>query len=152
MHDDTSVLPFLDDAIFRLLEEYPDCKSGLSRTAQKALDIIAKGEKRPGKLFGKYQNTEEKRFMGDSSFWVILQQLLASNPPLIKLAPGKQLTLPARPDQELSITSAGEKVLAGEWNWLDMLVLDRWIGGVHLTQENVWYWNPDSRVLKKRAS
>ena len=152
LHDDTSALPFLDDAIFRLLEEYPDCKSGLSRTAQKALDIIAKGEKRPGKLFGKYQGTEEKRFMGDSSFWVILQQLLASNPPLIKLAPGKQLTLPARPDQELSITSAGEKVLAGEWNWLDMLVLDRWIGGVHLTQENVWCWNPDSRVLKKRAS
>ena len=103
-------------------------------------------------MFGKYQGTEEKRFMGDSSFWVILQQLLASNPPLIKLAPGKQLTLPARPDQELFITSAGEKVLAGEWNWLDMLVLDRWIGGVHLTQENVWCWNPDSRVLKKRAS
>lgn len=88
--------------------------------------------------------------MGDSSFWAILQQLLESKPALIESLPGKQLTLPASHDQELSITSAGKAVLAGKRNWLDMIVIDRWIGGVHLTQGNVWCWNPDLRGLTKR--
>ena len=147
--EDTSILPFLSGAVLRLLEEYPDCKCGLSRTAQRALDIILKREKSPGKIFGQYQDTEERRFMGDSSFWAILQQLLESRPALIGLLPGNQLSLPASLDQELSITSAGEAVLAGKRNWLDMIVIDRWIGGVHLTHGNVWCWNPDSRVLTK---
>jgi hypothetical protein len=51
--------------------------------------------------------------MGDSNFWAILQQLSESRPALIGLPPEKQLTLPTSPDQELSITSAGEAVLAG---------------------------------------
>lgn len=147
LNEDTTVFPFLNDAIRRLLEEYPDCKSGLSRTARKALEIISNGEKRPGRIFGRFQATEERRFMGDSSFWAILHQLLASNPPLLQLPPDKQLTLPTNPDQELSITSAGKEVLAGKRNWLDLTIIDHWIGGVHLTPHHLWCWNPDLSVL-----
>jgi hypothetical protein len=111
-----------------LLEEYPDCKTGLSRAAHTALSIISKGKYNPGELFGKYQEIEERRFMGDSSFWVILRQLLASNPALITSTSEMQITSPSSPDQELSITAAGEKVLTGKQNWLDSVVLDRWIG------------------------
>ena len=76
LSEDTSILPFLSGAILRLLEEYPDYKNGLSRTAKTALHIISKGEKNPWKIFEYYQNTEERRFMGDASFWIILHQLL----------------------------------------------------------------------------
>lgn len=149
LNEDTSALPFLSGAVQRLLEEYPDCQNGLSRTAQKALEIISRGEKRPGRIFGCYQETEERRFMGDTSFWVILHQLLESRPALIKLPPGKQLTLSTTFDQELSITTAGEEVLAGKRNWLEMVAIDRWIGGVHLTHNNVWCWTPKSRIINK---
>lgn len=151
LNTDTSVLPFLQGAIIRQLEEYPDCSNGLSRTAQQALEIISKGEKRPGKIFGLYQDTEARRFLGDSSFWVILHELLASNPPLLELPEGKELTLPSRPDQELTITAAGRDVLAGKRDWLEIVALDRWIGGVHLTSDNIWCWNPSARSLAKRA-
>lgn len=144
---DTSALPFLSGAIKRLLEEYPDCNSGLSRTAQIALKIISQGEKRPGKVFHLYQETEERRFLGDSSFWAILYQLLESSPPLLKLPEGLKLTLPTSPDQELSITAAGKNVLAGKKNWLEMVELDRWIGGVHLTANDTWCWNSNSGTL-----
>ena len=73
--------------------------------------------------------------------------IIESNPALLELPPGKQLTLPPRPDQELSITSAGNEVLKGKRNWLNMIVIDRWIGGVHLVPNSVWYWNPALGML-----
>ncbi len=150
LNEDTTILPFLNGAIVRLLEEYPDCKTGLSRTAQTALSILSKRKYNPGELFAKYQETEERRFMGDSSFWAILRQLLASNPALITSAPEMLVTSPPSPDQKLSITEAGEKVLTGQQNWLDSVAQDRWIGGVHLTPENVWCWDSDLYELVKK--
>jgi len=150
LNTDTSSLPFLENAIIRLLEEYPDSTTGLSRTAQQALKCISEGEKLPGKVFGCSQDLEGSIFMGDSSFWVILHELLGSNPSLLTLPEGKKLTLPTSPDQVLSITSAAVDVLSGKNNWLDSVNLDRWIGGVHLTSNNVWCWNSDSQTIVKR--
>ena len=142
LQTDTRALPYLSGAITRLLEEYPHCRHGLSRTAWQALNIIAQGEMRPGRVFGLYQETEERKFMGDASFWVLLNELLESDPPLLRLSEGETLTLPPSPGQSLMITPAGEKVLAGKNNWLNSVELDRWIGGVHLTSDNSWCWDP----------
>ncbi|MEN8167140.1 MAG: hypothetical protein ABFR65_06625 [Pseudomonadota bacterium] len=150
LHEDTALLPFLHGAVLRQLQEYPDCASGLSLTAQRALRIIAQGEQRAGRVFGSYQQTEDRRFMGDASFWVMLQQMLDANSPLLTLPPGKSLTLPTSPDQTLSITSEGEAVLDGKRNWLEINGVDHWIGGVHLTPENLWCWNSNDRRLCKQ--
>ncbi|MGB5436237.1 MAG: hypothetical protein WBM98_10140 [Maribacter sp.] len=144
---DTSALPFLEGAVLRQLQEYPDCDSGLSLTAQRALNILAQGERPPGRLFGDTIQLEERKFMGDSSFWVILQELLDSDPPLLELPEGLQLTLPISPAQKLTLTREGEAVLAGRKNWLDSTAIDRWIGGVHLTSNTLWYWNPQASEL-----
>lgn len=149
---DTGALPFLEGAIARLLEEYPNCANGLSRTEQHALQIIRRGEKRPGRIFGLYQETEERRFLGDASFWVMLHEFLDASPPLLELPPGKRLTLPTSPDQELTITPAGADVLDGKLNWLDIAELDCWIGGVHLTPDNTWCRDEATGVLKKQAA
>jgi len=146
----TSALPFLESAILRLLEEYPNSTNGLSRTAQQALECISGGEKLPGKVFGCSQDLEDSMFMGDSSFWVILRELLYSNPPLLKLPKGKKLSLSASTDKELTITPEGMDVLSGKSNWLDSADLNRWIGGVHLKPNNFWCWNADSRSIVKR--
>ena len=137
---DTAALPFLEGAIIRLLEEYPDCSNGLSRTAQQILRIVSQGENRPGSVFDRYQESEDRRFLGDSSFGVILQNLLESSPPLLNLPDDKELRLPFATDQKLTLTPTGQKVLTGERSWLEMVELDRWIGGVHLSPDNVWCW------------
>lgn len=149
---DTTALPFLRGAIIRLLEEYPNISNGLSRTAQQALKIISQGEKHPGRIFGGYQETEDRIFLGDSSFWVILQELLKSTPPLLKLSEGKELMLPITPEQELIVTPAGREVLACEKNWLEMVELDRWIGGVYLKSGNIWCWNSSSGSVAKKPN
>ena len=140
LQQDTSALPFLEGTIIRMLEEFPSRFNGLSRTEHQALSIIAAGEQRSGKVFGGNQTLEERVFMGDTGFWDILRSFLTSSPPLITLPAGKQLTLPSTPDQALTITSEGKAILSGKQNWLEIKAPDRWIGGVHLTRDNVWTW------------
>jgi len=148
---DTNVLPFLNGAIVRMLEEYPSCINGLSRTANQALKVISEGEKRPGYIFGANQELEDRMYLGDSSFWFMLHELLDSDPPMLELPPGKKLTLPTSPDQELTITVAGKDVLAGKKNWLNIATPDRWIGGVHLAPGHIWCWDSVSNTIKKRT-
>ncbi len=151
LKEDTVALQFLEGAIVRMLEEFPNKKNGLSRTEAQALKIISEGEKRPGRIFGYNQKLEERMFIGDASFWDILHGFLVASPPLLTLPNGKKLTLPARSDQELTITSEGEDVLSGKRNWLDIRELNRWIGGTHLRQDNVWCWDSVNGIEKVRA-
>ena len=143
---DTTELPYLAGAVIRQLEEYPDCRTGLARTARQALQIIARGVTRPGAVFGQYQETEERVFMGDASFWAILNELIESKPPLIQSSTGT-LSFPLTSGTTVTITAAGEEVLAGKLNWLDCVELDRWIGGVHLTPDDIWCWDSATASL-----
>ncbi len=152
LSEDTSALPFLEGAVVRMLEEYPSCFNGLSRTAEQALKVISEGEKSPMKVFAKAQKMEERKFLGDASFWVVLNELLESSPPLIEVSGGEALTLPALEGQELTVTEAGLGVLAGKVNWLDVSRIDRWIGGVHLTSENAWCWDSGTNLLAKTSN
>ena len=149
LNENTSPLIFLKPAVIRLLEEYPSTENGLSRSAYTALKIVDQNEIKPGKLFGLCQQTEESIFMGDSSFWVILNQLLQAPEPLISLCSGNNLNLPAKPEDILSITSMGKAVLNGEKNWLDIINIEKWIGGVKLTQDNIWLWDKNTQQLKQ---
>lgn len=149
---DTGFLPFLKGAVIRLLEEYPSSTNGLSRTAQQALKIVSEGETRPGRIFNRNQELEDRMFMGDLSFWGILDGFLKSDPPLLELKDGQALTIPISPDQELKITQTGKDVLGGRRNWLDLSAIDRWLGGVHLTPGNTWCWESEARVLAKRPA
>ncbi|MGB0721755.1 MAG: hypothetical protein ACPGU7_05090 [Gammaproteobacteria bacterium] len=143
--EDTSALPFLEGAIQRQLEEYPWCRDGLSRTARRALRLIAGGERRPGSLFAASQAREERVFMGDLSFWSVLEELAHGPKPLIAIGgdgslAGEDLRRPV-----LALTTEGEAVLAGRISALDCLAPDRWIGGVRLCGGAPWCWNEDAR-------
>ena len=139
LEKDTSVLPFLEGAVLRLLEEYPSKRNGLSRTASEALKIIAKEQEcRPGRVFGLYIETEERKFHGDSSFWNILETMLESNPPLLTL---NMPLRPINPEQCLKMTELGREVLEGKKNFLDYSTIDFWIGGVHITKNTLWCWD-----------
>ncbi|MEE9491779.1 MAG: DUF1835 domain-containing protein [Gammaproteobacteria bacterium] len=149
---DTSALPFLQGAVLRLLEEYPDCSTGLSRSARQALEIIAEKEIQPGRLFGRSQQLEERIFMGDSSFWNILQALLELEPALLEMNDNKPLSLPVNSNQWIRITETGKDVLSGKKNWLASQHNNgRWIGGVHLQAENSWCWDARRQTLRHQT-
>jgi hypothetical protein len=47
----------------------------------------------------------------------------------------------------LRLTPAGERVLRGEADRVELLGIDRWLGGTHVTAEDVWRWDPAARRL-----
>jgi hypothetical protein len=42
----------------------------------------------------------------------------------------------------LSVTEFGKAVLAHKADFTDHNPIDRWWGGTHLTNDNLWRWNP----------
>lgn len=134
----TDLLPFLPAAVKRMLQQYPALDSGLCRVGFEALKILAVGDKSEAELFALYQATESKPFLGDSSFYSIVNQLLVAEPALL-------LDI----EEKLSISDFGKQVLSGQRNALTAIGVDRWIGGVHLTQNNIWYWNQANGALQE---
>ncbi|MBM3787757.1 MAG: DUF1835 domain-containing protein [Acidobacteria bacterium] len=72
--DDLTPLPALRPAIERLLEHYPDA-NGFNRVERTILSLLAAGPQSAPALFGAYQQTEERPFLGDLTFYDYLDQL-----------------------------------------------------------------------------
>jgi len=143
---DCAEFPFMYAGIQRLLQEYPD-SNGVSRTERAALQAVAAGADSPVAMFQAVRDAEAVPFMGDASFWQIVNQLCSDDQPLLKTASGAPFELPdifapgeSFRAQKLQLTEAGQQVLAGQGNWLEHHAIDRWIGGVHLNPESRWLW------------
>jgi hypothetical protein len=47
----------------------------------------------------------------------------------------------------LRVTASGERVLRGEGDRVELLGVDRWLGGSHVTAESDWRWDSAARKL-----
>jgi hypothetical protein len=157
LDEDLSALPFLRSAMVRMLEELPG-PDGISRTERQmlataqAVSITALG------LFIAVQKQEAAEFMGDWSFWRLLDQLALADEPLIaglEAAPFQhdvpelaQAYLTSR----VTLTSLGKAVLAGGADWTAHHAVDRWWGGTHLTDNALWRWDPAVEDLIPRPA
>jgi hypothetical protein len=92
--------------------------------------------------------------MGDSWFYRTLT-LLGSGPSrLIQTHDAQPLPAPpplgdahAFAQLSLKLTPAGERVLAGKADRVQLLGIDRWLGGTHLTPAAIWRWDTATRTL-----
>jgi hypothetical protein len=46
----------------------------------------------------------------------------------------------------LRLTAAGERVLSGDADRVELLGVDRWVGGTHVTPADLWRW--DGRLVR----
>ena len=140
--------PFLTLALTRLLEELPGL-DGLSRTERQMVYSLNRGVSKAGMLFGRCQAMEAAQFWGDLGFFTVLSGLQFCQAPLIGGLPQAfEVALfqdgevrKAFLQAELSLTEFGSSVLAGEEDFCSHNVIDRYVGGVHLTQTNLWRWD-----------
>jgi hypothetical protein len=128
--EDGAELPFLAPALLRALEELPAVGDGLSGTERRALEAIASGAATPTAAFVAAQDLEDAPFLGDAGFDRVLDGLATGPAPLVQAREG-----------ELRLTDAGRSVLAGDADRVDLLGVDRWLGGTHVTPENTWRWD-----------
>jgi redox-sensitive transcriptional activator SoxR len=151
---ETPHLPFLAPALMRLLEELPSPTDGLSGTERRALDVIAGGACTPPAAFVAAQRLEDAPFLGDTWFYRTLSGLGEGTNRLVETDDGTPLPPPpplcdgelfAR--LQLRLTATGERTLRGEADRVELLGIDRWIGGTHITPNNAWRWHPTELKL-----
>jgi len=135
-------LPFLAPALRRLLEELPAAADGLSRTERSALQTIDAGARTPPASFVASQRLEETPFLGDTWYYRTLAALGRGANRLLETGDGAPLPPPPPLGDglqfarlQLRLTPNGERVLAGEADRVELLGVDRWIGGTHVTPE-----------------
>jgi hypothetical protein len=138
--EDPKCLPYLGPALRRLIEEYPSSADGLARSERQALEAIADGACTAEKAFRTSAAREDFAYLGDGSFEQYLVHLGAGTTPLIRFSDGgtiepASLDDPARSfwSRDLTLTEHGSSVLDGRVKSIELLPLDRWIGGVRLT-------------------
>ncbi len=153
---DSPDLPFLAPALRRLLEELPSPVDGLSGTERRALQVIAAGAQSPPAAFVAAQRLEDAPFLGDAWFYRALSALGQGATRLVETAEGAPLPLPpplgdGREFAGLSVhlTPTGEAALRGEADRVELLGIDRWLGGTHITPGKAWRWDAGARKLQR---
>lgn len=137
MDDRDPGFPYLSAALQRFFQEYPWTCDGLSLTERLCLRAIAGGAAKAGHVFRDvYINREPQPFMGDIMFKAILMGLADADTPAVTAFDDWQ--------DPIALTPFGEKLLAGQGDWVTENGIDRWFGGVHLTgRSSAWRWDGD---------
>lgn len=87
LETDLTALPHLRPAMERLMEHTPEN----NRVQRTIVELLREGGKTAGQLFGEYQQTEERPFLGDTTFFRYLDALA---PRVYKDAHGSYRLLP----------------------------------------------------------
>ena len=127
-------MPFLAGALERLLEEYPDPTSGMSRTERQVLAAIARGEGATESLMIGSHAIDPRYPLTDTVLTATLNNLKRCG-----FIEGS------------TVTPLGRQALAGAIDRVHETGIDEWRGGVHLTGKGpVWRWDSRERKLIER--
>jgi hypothetical protein len=147
---DLSVLPLLKPVLIDLLEELPSSSTGLGATEMRMLEMIARGYSLTNALFHLRQ-LRQTRIFGEFEIGYLLDGLAFGPKPAVAGLDDALRTLSRenyRGRQEaylrsrLSLTEFGKAVLAHKEDFSRYNPIDRWWGGTHLTNENLWRLKP----------
>jgi hypothetical protein len=152
--DETVRLPHLTAALRRMLEEYPDVDTGLSRSERQIVEALTAGPMALSKLYPAAHHTSESwAWLGDSTFAWYVQRLSDGARPLVShpngtrvIAPRGNTELRSFWERSVTLTPFGADVVRARGNAIEANGIDRWIGGVHLTAARHWRW--DGRVQR----
>ena len=158
LQEPTTALPYLARALTRHLEEFPSTVNGLSRSEREALTAIDDGFVTPIAAFLEVAKKQESIFLGDLVFFSYLERLSGKDHPLVTWRDGSPVVAPTAAESrdfvkgEMTLTPLGREVLAGKKDWQTINTTPRWLGGVEITPQSRWRWNPDTRQLVRDAS
>jgi hypothetical protein len=134
---DSSALPLVAPAFCAHLERFPSTANGLGIVAQKTLEILCVQPLPFHKLFSRVNSTPElfRHGMGD----LTLQSYIDT----LSLGPSALV----HGEHDVEITENGRNVLESKADAIDLLGIDVWFGGVHLTPGNLWRWDRSRQIL-----
>jgi hypothetical protein len=156
--DEHTRLPHLAAALVRMLEEYPDAQSGLSRSERQICECLLQGETTLSTLYpAAHHKREEWAWLGDSSFGWYVERLSNCAQPLVMNADGTTLEQPDWRTESrefwqsrVGLTPFGHEVVQGRADAVRANGIDRWIGGAHLMTARHWRWDAANRRAVSR--
>ena len=155
LNEDTSSMPFLQQALTLHLARFPSVRNGLGRIENRALELIARGPIDFKSLFPIFAKTEHVYGLGDSQLWRELNRLSDSSNPVINVSgfddKGGAFNSNQFHQARLELTETGRAVLAGEQDFLELNRVDYWLGGVHLVDGNSWRWDDHRETIDRDA-
>jgi hypothetical protein len=134
--ENTSALEFLGAALLRMLAEYPLWTTGLGQTERAVLRALQDGPMGFDRLFAAVQGMEERPFMGDTILRTRILSLARGPEPAVTIG-----------QTEVQVTPFGIECHQGKKDFIRANGIDRWIGGVHLTGDSPWRWDPRARQV-----
>jgi hypothetical protein len=153
---DLSALPRLQNTVAALLEELPNCDSGLGATEMRMLELISAGHVHPYDLLPGREKRNERQVFDYWEVGALLDGLAhCPSPAVAGLDEGPfTLEMHDQPDRHarykqsrLSLTKLGKAIVAQADDFSRHNPIHRWWGGAELTSERLWRWNSLNRVL-----
>lgn len=137
---DAADFPFLREGLTLHASRFPSTANGLGAIQQRVLSLVATGATDFVSVFNIISSDLPRFGFGDSEIVRTMQNLAWCAVPLITLT-GEA------PKAIATITPAGENVLRGAVDNTTVNDPDFWLGGVHLTKENLWRWDEAARAI-----
>ncbi|WP_174683027.1 hypothetical protein [Bradyrhizobium mercantei] len=147
---DLSAFPLLRPALLDLLRELPWSGSGLGATEMRLLELVAAGFMGTNALFY-LRGFRQCGVFNEMEIGRLLEGLAHGPQPVIaglddslhSIDPeNARDRLEAFQRSRLSVTEFGKAVLAHKEDFTHHNPINRWWGGTHLTNDNLWRWNP----------
>lgn len=161
VQDDLSALPFLAATVARHFEEYPGRDDGLTRSERQILGPLGAGPMTPADLFKAGAAAEERMFLGDTVFAMMLRGLAMEPSPLIVRADGDRW--PEHSESEdasekvafwqvpVNLSETGIAVFHGDADWMTISGRSLWRGGVLVDEANNWRFDQSTGGLQLLA-
>ena len=118
------------------------------------MDLIHGGLNRFIDLFPRFVQSEPIYGLGDAQLYLALRQLSRLREPLLTETNGNDSvdSLDAEGIRQISFdtTETGLAVLREEADVVALNGIDQWLGGVHLSEENLWRCDETAQTLVKQ--
>ncbi|MEO6487217.1 MAG: hypothetical protein ABIO78_04640 [Thermoanaerobaculia bacterium] len=131
--------PFLQDGLALHVTRFPSVRNGLGLAEQRILEAIADGATDFQALLSRFWSSHRRYGFGDAEVMREVRRLSGRRIPLVSL-------MQADKKMSFAVTDQGERTLAG----LDDIAengIDLWLGGAHLTKEQLWRWDPQRGAI-----
>ncbi len=144
-----NTLPFLSKAILRLLQEFPEIRSGLPLTEQLILKVLQNNCLSAADVFRGYCELEEDEFLGDLIFWSKVNRMAESHHPLVLREPDVSIHSDNARNVKLEMTNYADEVLNLKANWFYDNQLTQWIGGCRLNINHQFVFDSQQNMVVK---
>lgn len=140
-------IPFLASGLRLHARRFPSTVNGLGVAENRLLQLITAGASDFSTLFDRFDDAPRLGF-GDSEILRILRRMATAANPLLTM-----ITADGSPPRtSFALTPLGERVAAGQVDITSVNDIDEWLGGVHLTKENLWRWDEAGNAIIRSLS